>query len=519
MKAKVSPKEIWQEYEKARAFNNGIDLYETVERNEDFFLGEQWRGLIAPDLDKPVFNFLKRVVNYFVSMIVADDIGISITAEGLTPVLADGTEISPTSVLEQEVEKTIEKSKIASLNRYVLRDAAVTGDGCLYFYYDADTRAAVAELVDNTRILFGNPYIQEVQKQPYIIIVKPVQLDSAKDMAEKEGVDPALIMSDYDVQSEAGGNPDNSGDDRVTLLVKLWKEDGKVWSTTVTANTVIKKPICLEYRRYPVAFMNWERVKNRYHGYAAVSGLIPNQIAVNKLWAMALRHASLSAFPKLIYDSTKIKGWDNSVGEAIGVKGPPTDVVTQVVRGGEMSPQVVEVVERTISMTRDFMGASDAALGNVKPDNTSAIIATQQASSAPLELQKRDFYQFVEDYVRIIIDIICADYGERPINYSDDNISATVKVDFGLFDPESMELQVDVGEGAYWSELTQMHTLDNLFGKGIITDAVTYLESIPAKYLRNKSRIIKQLKERAAQMQSPGLSDPSQEVPNVLPGM
>ncbi|MFQ7004766.1 MAG: hypothetical protein ACLRRT_14530 [Ruthenibacterium lactatiformans] len=44
-----------------------------------------------------------------------------------------------------------------------------------------------------------------------------------------------------------------------------------------------------------------------------------------------------------------------------------------------------------IEYTRDTMGASDAALGNVTPDNTSAIIAVQKATSMPLELQRQDF--------------------------------------------------------------------------------------------------------------------------------
>ena len=529
MKIKKEPKDIWKEYEAAKSFNTGIDLYETVKQNEAFFIGDQWRGLNAPDLDKPVLNFLKRVVSYFVAMIVADDIGIGITAENMSKVetldqYGETIEIDPAKVLEREVEKTIEKAKIAPLNREVLKDAAVDGDGCLYFRYDPETLGITAELVDNTRILFGNPYIPEVQKQPYLIIVRPVQLASAKDMAEANGKDADLIVSDYEAENEVGGN-ENDRDDRVTLLTKFWKKDGEVWYTTVTKDVVIEEPTNTKYGLYPISYMTWDRIKNRYHGQAAVTGLIPNQIAVNKLWAMALRHASLNSFPKTLYDGTKIKSWNNSVGEAIKVNGSPTDVVTQIVRGGDMSAQVVEVVERTISMTRDFMGASDAALGNVKPDNTSAIIAVQQASSAPLELQRLAFYQFVEDYVRIIVDMICKDYGIRTIHYADGEVTADVQIDFGLMNPKAMELQVDVGESAYWSELTQLQTLDNLFGKGIITDAITYIESVPDKHLRNKKNILAKLKEQqeASMMQGAPMmpeANMMQEVPlNGMPGM
>ena len=47
----------------------------------------------------------------------------------------------------------------------------------------------------------------------------------------------------------------------------------------------------------------------------------------------------------------------------------------------------------------------------------------------------------------------------------------------------------------------QVQTTDNLFSKGIIADAVTYLEAIPNGYIKNKSDIIKKLKEKQAQDQ------------------
>ena len=126
------------------------------------------------------------------------------------------------------------------------------------------------------------------------------------------------------------------------------------------------------------------------------------------------------------------------------------------------------------------MGDSDAALGNVRPDNTSAIIAVQKASAMPLELQRMAFYQFVEDYVRIFIDIMRVDYGLRTVTTVDEKgniISAPV--DFGQLNDMNLKLNIEVGASTYWSELLQVQTMDNLFSIGIISDAITYLESIP----------------------------------------
>ena len=59
---KKTPEGIWSEYSRGRNFNYSIDLYETVKRNERFISGDQWLGVKAPDIDKPVLNFLNRTV-------------------------------------------------------------------------------------------------------------------------------------------------------------------------------------------------------------------------------------------------------------------------------------------------------------------------------------------------------------------------------------------------------------------------------------------------------------------------
>ena len=45
MKFHKKPNEIWSEYKRAVSYNRGIDLYETVRKNENFFIGKQWEGL------------------------------------------------------------------------------------------------------------------------------------------------------------------------------------------------------------------------------------------------------------------------------------------------------------------------------------------------------------------------------------------------------------------------------------------------------------------------------------------
>ena len=540
---RLRPNDVWSEYTSGMDYKTAIDLYDTVKVNENMYLGKQWEGVNAPDLPKPVLNIMKRVVSYQTSMIVSDDVAVSLTPHRPT---ADANQVA--SIYSTEIERIVEQAKVKDKHRDIIRNAAVDGDACLYLYFDPDVETGQdmkgdirCELVENINVYFGNPYVNDVQKQPYIIIAQRRTVKDAKAEAKKNGIkDWELITADEDT------NQQEKGDSNLcTVLIRMWKENGTVHVLKTTREVMVQEPHDMGYRLYPISWMSWERVKSSYHGQATITGLVPNQISINRLFAMTIRSVEANAFPKIIFDKTRIKNWSNRVGEAIAANGDVSGVLAQPIRGGDVSSQVMQVIDSTINLTRDFMGASDAALGNVKPDNTSAIIAVQQASAVPLELQKRDFFRFVNDYVEIIMDIMRADYGVRTVTVTDPELIARftsnipqmidpltgmpiqpetpdyldITVDFGQMGNADMTLKVDVGAAAYWSELMQVQTLDNLFGKGIIQDAVTYLEGIPDKYLKNKQKIISHLKERQKLMEQQAAQQQMMQTQAQMPVM
>lgn len=489
---KTDPAGVWGEYQRGVAYNEGIGLYDKVRVNENFYIGRQWEGLYAPDLDKPVINVLRRVVSYFISMIVSDDVSASF-------VPFEQTERSERAcrVLSAETSRLIELTGFKDLSRDVVRSAAVDGDGCLYFYFDPEAETGstargrvCAELLENTEVHFALPAVHSLQRQPYIIISTRRHIDAVRAEAEACGQDPGLILTDS--AREGWDAPEDDG--MVTVLVKMWREKGTVHCLKTTASGAVRAPWDTGYRRYPVAWMSWDKVRRSFHGESALTAVIPNQIAINQLFAMGIYSVKTNAFPKILYDKSRIARWTNRVGEAIGVIGSPGEqAIAQSFRGGDMSAQVVQLIELLTQRTLEFMGASDSSLGNVRPDNTSAIIATQKASAMPLELQRMEFYRFTEDCVRIMIDMMAVHYGVRPAACENEK---PAPFDFATLRQANLSTRVDIGSAAYYSELMQIETLDNLFEKGIITDAVTYLEGIPDQYVRGKSRILEKLREK-----------------------
>lgn len=518
---KKRPEEIFGEYEKGVAFNKRIGddgLYEAVERYENFYIGRQWEGVNAPDLEKPVLNFTHRVVSYCISMLVADDVGVS-----LAPFRRSTQREAMCRVLSDEVTRVVERCRLKTEAREALRSCAVDGDTALYFYLDEDQsrgEAAVGEiacmLVENTKVIFGNPYNPRVEGQPFIILVMRRQVQEAREMAKKNGAGKDAVDAIRPDSESNYGETDAAADDLTTTLIKMWKEDGKLCWMEVCRHAVLQKERTTERRRYPIAWMNWESVRGSYHGHGVMEGMIPNQIFVNKLWAMMMVQVKNMAFPKVLYDGTLIKTWTNKVGDAIRVNGSVDKAVAQNLRGGDFSAQAMELVEKTISYTKDYMGANDVALGNVTPDNAAAIIATSKASSAPLELQRLAYFQLMEDCVRIIADQMASDYGMRTVSVDGETAvqlgalgdvdpamvpdQMDIVIDFADMNLDEMELNVDVGTSAYWSELAQQQSADNLLKAGIIKDAADYVERIPDKWIKNKAGLLKKLKEQQQQM-------------------
>ena len=514
----------WALYEESERFNSAIDLYDTVRVNENFYIGKQWEGVKSNGLPTPQFNFLKRVVGFIVATITTD--AVKVTAAPLAATPATGELLEPARIVNEEFEAITERNNIPALLREFTRNAAVDGDGCLYSWWDPDmetgqeARGGVrTEVIENTRVRFGNPNDRHVQSQPWIIITRQSIVREAKLRARENGMaDWDAIRPDGEEQTMDAAK--RTGD-KVTELLLLWRdrESGEIWAFETTRTCPLREPYSTGIRRYPVCWLNWDYVPDCYHGQAMITGLIPNQIFVNKIWAAVMLSNQRGAFPKVIYDKTRIKNWDNRVGAAIGINGGDVNTVARNMDGAVVSPQIPRILELAVEMTEKCLGATSVALGDTKPDNTSAIIALQRAAATPSEMTKQNLYQSVEELYRIYLEFMGSFYGRRPVDMETPEELRPVfafagqempeeicmDFDFSLLRQHPMALRLDVGASSYYSEIAAMQTLDNLLSGGHIT-ALQYLERIPDGYIPARRALINEMKaaqEKGAQNASP----------------
>lgn len=520
---KPTPELVSKRYDKGVMFNTQIGLYDTVTENENFFIGKQWEGVEANGLPTPVFNFLKRVTLFQIATISSDNLSMQATPLNSTSRygLADLEQV--TDVINKQFAEVFERNKIVTKVREFMRNAAVDGDGATYSWFDPDMETGqeakggiVTEIIENTRIIFGNPNERNVQEQPYIIIPMRKQVEYVKNLAEKNGVRKDDIDS-IRADSEAYDNKmDALTDDRVSMYIYLYRdfETGTIHSYKCTQNVELEEDKDTELKHYPITWMNWDYIQDSYHGQALISQLLPNQKFVNKAFAMAMISLMTTAYPKIVYDKTRIPKWDSRVGAAIGVNGGDMNSIAKIIDPAQISPQISQFIDLAVNYTQNFMGASDAALGDTRPDNTSAIIALQRASNAPLELVKLNMYESIEDLGRIYLDMMRVYYGTRyvqvkflskqemnnqPLGMSIQDTNFNKPFDFSILNEIPMSLKLDVGASSYWSEITTVQTLDNLLMQGKI-ELVDYLERIPEGYVSKKQELIDKLQGMQAQM-------------------
>ena len=518
---KVTAASVWQEYEHMLEYNNSINLDDTVKDNENFFIGKQWEGVDSKGLPTPVFSFLKRVTMFTVASNTSDN--IKINARPLTSCAGDTTLDRATNVVNAQFEALFEHNNISALIREFMRNAAVDGDGATYTYWDADADsfdgngAIVTEIIQNTRIGFGNVSDRRVQRQPYILIKRREMTDRLKKYAkEHDCAQWDEIKEDSDDQ-RMDSYKDIGG--KTTVVLRLWKDDETktVWACEVVRGIIIREAWDLGLKRYPVTWMCWDYVQDNYHGQAMLTGLIPNQIYINKLFAMSAISMMTTAYPKIVYDKTRLDSWDNGVGRAIGINGGDVNNVAKILDPAQISPQIAQFIQMAQDMTQSSLGATSVALGDTRPDNTSAIIALQRAASTPNELTKQNLYQSIEELGIIYIDFMSAYYGIRKVDIDvatevdadmmafvgdamevSKNGKMAVDFDFSTLRNVPMRLKLDVGASAYWSEIASTQTLDNLLQLGQI-DIIEYLERIPDGYIIDKQGLIAAVKARKAQ--------------------
>ena len=291
------------------------------------------------------------------------------------------------------------------------------------------------------------------------------------------------IIGDNDTFEESGEAAKVELDNMVTVVYKMYKDKGTVHFSVATRWVDIVEDVDTGLSLYPVAHFVWEEKEGSARGEGEVRYLIPNQIEVNRTEVRRVLTVKYQAYPQKVADVTKISNPAalNSVGGIIKTNGQPVEDVHKIVGTippAQMSPDVKQLQDDLISVTRDLAGAGDIATGQVNPESASgrAILAVQQASQAPMTEQKESYKNFVEDLAKIWLEYL--------IVYSEDGVMMEEKVTDPTTGEETIQMvnvpqvalkqlqasvKIDVTPKGVYDKFAQEQTVENLLLQGFFT--------------------------------------------------
>ena len=477
---------IWDLYEKGRNYHRMTGIYRDSDRNYRMYNGNQWDGAKLGDVEPVQKNFIKPIVKYKVAVIHDNLFAIVFSFQNYkNSELAKQAERF-CEMLNRYASRVWEKDKMDFKGRRITKDAAINDEGILYVTFDREKMMPVNEIVKKSDIYYGNENSDDIQSQPYILIRKRMAQVNAIEYAMACEVPPEEILKikgDNDTFEESGEASKLELDDGVTVIYKMYKKDGTVHFSASTREVEIEKDVDMGITLYPVAHFNWEEKEGSARGEGEVRYLIPNQIEVNRVEMRRVITVKNQAYPQKVIDSEKVANPNavNRVGAVIKTKGNTVEDVKKVVgtiAPAQMSPDVKELQQDLIDITRELAGAGEVATGQVNPEDASgrAILAVQQASQSPMTEQKESYKNFIEDVARIWLEYIIA-YSEDGVELEEEVVDPitnqktiqVVKVHQITLRELQASVKVDITPRSAYDRFAQEQTIENLLTSGYLT--------------------------------------------------
>lgn len=503
---------IWTLYEKGRNYHRQTGIYVDTDRNYKFYNGNQWEGAKLGDVEPVQKNFIKPIVKYKVSVIHDNLYAINYSSENHENKEFQKAAGRYCDMLNRYAARVWEHDKLDFKGRRLTKDAAVNDEGIMYVNFDREKMMPVNEIIKKNDIYYGNENDDDIQSQPYILIRKRMPVANAIEFALDEGMSQektSLIIGDTDTFEESGEAAKLELDNMVTVIYKMYKQKGSVHFSVATRYCDIVNDVDTGLSLYPIAHFNWEEKEGSARGEGEVRYLIPNQIEVNRTEVRRVLTVKYQAYPQKVVDISKVVNPNalNTVGGMIRTNGQPVDDVHKIVGTippAQMSPDVKQLQEDLIQVTRDLAGAGDTATGQVNPESASgrAILAVQQASQAPMTEQKESYKNFLEDLARIWLEYLIV-YSVDGVNMEETDVDPqtgkelvqVVNVPQSVLEQLQATVKIDITPKGVYDKFAQEQTIENLLIQGFfhaqrVGELATYAEVLDDDSVAPKAKIM-----------------------------
>ena len=525
---------IWTLFEKGRNYHRRTNIYTDTDRNYRFYNGDQWGGAKLGDVECVQKNFIKPIVKYKCSVIHDSLYAIIYSSENYENPSFRPMAEKYCELLNGYASKVWEKDQMDKKGRRITKDSAINDEGIIYVNFDQEKMMPVNEIVKKNDIYYGNENDDDIQAQPYILLRKRLPVTNAIELALSLGMSEAkkdFIIGDTDTFEESGEAAKIELDNMVTIVYKMYKQNGTVHFSVATKWVDIAEDVDTGLSLYPIAHFNWEEKEGSARGEGEVRCLIPNQIEVNRTEVRRVLTVKYQAYPQKVVDINRIANPQaiNTVGGIIRTNGQPVDDIHKVVGilpPAQMSPDVKALQDDLIEVTRVLAGAGDTATGQVDPESASgrAILAVQQASQAPMTEQRESYKSFIEDVARIWLDylIVYATDGLMVEDTLTDPMTGQetvqlIKIPQSALEQLKATVKIDITPKGVYDRFAREQTMENFLLQGLfniqrLPELKAYVESLPDDSVAPKQDLLKVIEKMEEQQRKIAMLDAQAQI-------
>ena len=237
-KGKALAYEVYEQFQNATSFIDGLELRKEIKRSVNFEAGRQWNmDEDVEDFPKITLNVIKQIGKVRKSSILQNSYGY----------LVQANEQKSIRKIQDFLKHLDGKLKLRKKELKVINDTFTKGTGVMYFYWDAEKRSFMsksggslkAEVIDIRRFRVADPYIQDLQEQEYVIFVSRERLDSIE---KKYGIKVSPDAEDYTHLTERHVSTEEIDEEFANVYTKFYRnEEGQVHFVISTATELLKK--------------------------------------------------------------------------------------------------------------------------------------------------------------------------------------------------------------------------------------------------------------------------------------
>jgi hypothetical protein len=523
---------MWRDYERGKRFLESKGLTTAIPRYVAFYEGDQWAKPTeaTKTMPRPVFNFIKMIVDNKVSNIVGSPVKLNFIAENNKVATQKFTRFAHFILKEMGMENIdyeailTDRKKGTFVKHYYWSEEAHGKKG----KFEGGLRC---QLIDPLNVYVADPNEKDIQKQKWIMIAVREEVSKVKKMADKKYHDK--ICSD-ELESPYGNKRELEDSELVTVLTKYFKKDGEVYYERSTKYTPLKDEatpinpylVAKKFKikdvdgkgtsqpdekleqdkqenyymatRYPIEICSLDPSDDCIYGLSEIKNMIVAQKLVNFNLAMGALNLQELGAPKVLVKPNALQGQTltNQPGQVVVDYTPGNQWGIQNLQATPFTAQALQFAPALIDLIRTVSNATEVITGEMVSKDLSgyAIAQLQAQAQKPIEMQRKRFWQHKEREGKILEMFFKLYYDNKPFTYKNSleekiamrqanpmqNVPETTADIFNgeEFQDINFNIIVEAGAGTQYSEIQAMNLLDKLLEMKLI-DLDFYRQEYP----------------------------------------